>query len=210
MASGHAYAWPLKNWWGYHMPWPWMCGQGQNGWSCPFMPPPQVNKSMHSRNLRWHAANSSSQLYYLGASKQPAPSLLIHATFLRRDVVSSMVFLRGIVSKRWAIALSRMGMLSPINTMTEIIWLIWTKLFDPLWTTWNDILHQLVNHFTMQEHEQLGELLTWIFLRNWWDVLSSVDQFLITFQIDDIAQPNASKAYAATWIQPRRHIDLKG
>jgi hypothetical protein len=71
------------------------------------------------------------------------------------------------------------------NMMAKIIQVIWAELFEPLWSTWNDILHRMANHLTALEHDRLGDLLRWFFL-NRQDVLSSDDQFLITYNLDDI------------------------
>ena len=94
------------------------------------------------------------------------------------------MFLRGFVSKRWAIALSWSGSPSPVHVMTKILRLIWTELFEPLWTTRNDILHQSRNHIEKQEHTRLSKLLQWFYLNR--------REFLINFEFDDIDQMTPS------------------
>jgi hypothetical protein len=126
--------------------------------------------------------------------------LLQGAIKQQRDIGFNMM-LRGFLAEGWYTALQDSGCDHPDTRMSALQNMIWSEVFDPLWSTRNDVLFRSRNKFDEAENEQLGERILW-YTTHKHEVLSAYDSFLAEFDVSTIHR--MSRRVKHKWVQ---HLD---
>lgn len=96
-------------------------------------------------------------------------------------------FIKGWISKEWAITLKSLGEKDPGGQTAKIITTMWEVLCEPLWETRNNILAQTENPTVLLETRTLREKVQW-YKRFSRQVLAQRHQHLTDFTEEDIAE----------------------
>ena len=128
-------------------------------------------------------------------------SPLLQGAIRQQRNIGFNMMLRGFLAEGWYTALQKSGCDHPDTRMSELQNMIWSEVFDPLWSTRNDILFRSRNKFDEVDNEQLGERILWYTIHKH-EVLSAYDSFLAEFDVSTIHR--MSRRVKHKWVQ---HLD---